>query len=94
MAELSNNAKAVIESLAAWDREFGEDIVVYGEGLFYASVCTALDDSAADAAMAARAATGTHGWSRSADTHFEGGATNPCPCDQYPDSRRHILYEA
>lgn len=94
MAELPDTAKNLIESLNNWDAANGEDVVVFSEGLFYASACTALGDEATDAAMAARPATGTRGWIRSADTHFDGGATNPCPCEEYPDTRRHILYEA
>lgn len=94
MAELSESTKALLDSFSRWDASYSETLTVYGEGLVFASVCTSLDNEAADAAMAARPAVGSRGWIRSAETHFDGGQTNPCPCDQEPDTRRHVLYEA
>lgn len=94
MTELSNNTKALIAAHSDWTETYAETVIVYTEGLIYASVCTALDDEATDAAMAARPAGTRNGWTRSQDATFEGGGSNPCPCDQFPDTRRHVLYEA
>lgn len=90
MAELSDITKAHTD----WQAAHGEDVVVYGEGLMYASVCSALDPDATDAAMAERPAGTRGGWHRSADPTFAGGEPVGGPCDQYPDTRRHYLYEA
>jgi hypothetical protein len=94
VTELSESTKALIASHDSWTTTYGASVTVYGEGLLYASVCTALDDAATDEAMAARPSGTRGGWTRSADTHFSGGGPNPSPCDTDPDARRHILYEA
>lgn len=94
MGELSESTIRLIGDQMAWESAYGESVTVYGEGLIYASVCTALDDEATDAAMASRPSGTRGGWTRSADTHFEGGLPNPCRCDTHPETRRHVLYEA
>jgi hypothetical protein len=94
MAELSESCVALTATYESWTGTYGDTVTVYGEGLIYASVCTALDDEATDAAMATRPSGTSGGWTRSADTHFDGGLPNPCPCDTHPDTRRHVLYEA
>lgn len=94
MAELSESTQRLLDGFAGWDATYAADVTVYQEGLLYASVCTTLDNAATDAAMAARPAGTSNGWSRSADTTFTGGEPNPCPCDREPEVRRHVLYEA
>lgn len=95
LMELSENTKRIIQAHADWEaaNQSGE-LIVYSEGLCYASVCTSLDDEELDLRMAARPATATRGWVRSEDSHFTGGEPNPCPCDQRPDTHRHVLFEA
>lgn len=94
MDELSESTKQLIASYTEWEYTHGSAVNVFSEGLFYASVCTSLGDEATDAAMATRPSGTRGGWTRSADTHFAEGQTNPCPCDTEPDTRRHVLYEA
>jgi hypothetical protein len=93
--QLSERSKKLIRTYQDWDaaNEPGE-LTVYSEGLCYASVCTSLDDEELDRRMAARPATETRGWVRSEDTHFAGGQPNPSPCEQRPETHRHVLFEA
>lgn len=93
MTELSKSMHTLIDAYTDWDAKYGADVKVL-EGLFYATACTTLDDEATDTAMAARPATATRGWTRSKDATFDGGEPNPCPCEQEPNARRHVLYEA
>ena len=94
MTEFSESTKALLGAYTAWDAEYAAEVTVYSEGLLHASACTALDDEQTDAAMAARPSGTSGGWTRSADTHFDDGKPNPCPCDAEPQTRRHVLYEA
>jgi hypothetical protein len=90
MPELSDRTKQMLADFEEFDAGTRDTLTVYMEGLFYASVCTSLDDAEADAAMARRPGTR---WER-ADEPFETGEPNPCPCDTDPAGRRHILYAA
>jgi hypothetical protein len=93
--ELSESTKQIIKAHEDWQAaNHASELVIYAEGLCYASVCTSLDDEELDRRMAARPATATRGWVRSTDSHFAGGQTNPCPCDQRPETHRHVLFEA
>lgn len=95
MAELSERNKKLIRAHEEWQAANpAAELLVYSERLFYASVCTSLDDEELDRRMAARPAAATHGWVRSEEAHFAGGQPNPCPCDQRPESHRHVLFEA
>ena len=89
MTELSPATKKLLADFDAFDASTSETLRVYMEGLFYASVCTTLNDAEADAAMARRPGTR---WER-ADEPFQTGEPNPCQCDTEP-GRRHILYAA
>ena len=72
--------------------EEGEDFVVYGEGLIYASVCSSLAQDEVVARMHRRLC-GTHaGWGLS-DKAFKTGEPNPCPCDNQPETHKHYLFE-
>lgn len=90
MSDLSPSTKRLLADFEAFDADSRDTLTVYMEGLFYASVCTTLDDAEADAAMARRPGTR---WER-ADEPFQTGEPNPCPCDTDPETRRHILYAA
>lgn len=94
MSNLSPRIDALVAAHEAWNAKYGATVSVIGEGLLYATVCTSLADEALDAAMAELPATDTRGWTRSADEAFATGQPNPCPCEQDPEARRHVLYEA
>lgn len=94
MTEISRTVAALVTAVEDWNTRYSDTVTVIGEGLCYATVCTTLDDEAVDAAMAARPATVNRGWARSTDATFATGQPNPCPCEQRPDTNRHVLYEA
>lgn len=66
-----------------------DDVIVYSEGLCYASVCTALGDAETAAQLPA---SGTRGGWALADEPFNGGGPNPGPCNTHPETRRHLLF--
>jgi hypothetical protein len=93
--ELSENTKRLIRTYEEWAATNPvSELIVYSEGLCFASVCTSLDDGELDRRMSARPATATHGWVRSTDPYFAGGQPNPCPCELQPETHRHVLFEA
>lgn len=70
------------------------DYVAYGVGLCYASVCTSLTDEEAAARLNLDQPTGVgRPWEISKDETFANGQPQPRPCDQFPDTHRHILFE-
>lgn len=65
---------------------------VYSLGICCASVCTSLTDEQATNRLNESHPTGLdHGWSI-ADEAFQTGESNPCPCNDAPDTHRHILF--
>jgi hypothetical protein len=66
---------------------------VYAVGLVAASVCTSLADDRATAQLNLEHPTGVGPWQRSGDEEFHGGTPNPCPCNVWPDTHRHLLFE-
>ena len=70
------------------------DFMAYAVGLCSASVCSNLTDEETTARLNADHPTGIDSrWSRSTDTTFVNGEPNPRPCDDMPDTHRHILFE-
>lgn len=67
-----------------------DDFVVYAEGLCFASACTSLSNEAAVARMPAAGT--SHGWQVS-DENFRDGTPNGSPCNQRPETHRHLLFE-
>ncbi len=71
------------------------EIVRLAEGLCYASVCAPAQMSGDDASIAYSMKFGpagtTRGWGLCDDPTFKDGQPNGCPCDQFPDQRRHWL---
>ena len=65
----------------------------YTEGIFGATVCTSLDDAEALARMNLAPSGTRHGWQMSDQTEFPGGPPHPCPCEDKPDTHRHIYFE-
>jgi hypothetical protein len=72
-----------------------EKIIPYSVGLLTASVCADnnLTPEEVEKEFNRVSPSGTTaGWRISEDTHFREGATNPCPCDQNPTTRKHYLF--
>lgn len=69
------------------------EFTAYAVGLCYASVCTTLDDAEATRRLNIQYMTGVGDWQVSPDPTFRGGGPNPGPCDRWPDTHRHILFE-
>lgn len=65
----------------------------YAIGVCSASVCTSLTDEQATAQLNETNPTGIASpWALSADPTFKTGQLNPRPCDDWPDTHRHILF--
>lgn len=76
------------------DLKMPSEFTAYALGVCYASVCTSLPDQEAVRRLNDEHPAGTAlGWHVSSDTHFRQGQTNPCPCEDSPDTHRHILME-
>jgi len=72
-----------------------EKVIPYSIGLLSASVCA--DNSLSPKEVENEfnrisPSCTTMGWKISDDTHFRQGQPNPCPCDRYPDARKHYLF--
>jgi hypothetical protein len=73
-----------------------DKVIAYSVGLLAASVCadnSLTPQEVEDEFNRTNPAGTTNGWKLSEDTHFRQGATNPCPCDQHPETRKHYLFE-
>ena len=73
-----------------------EKVVPYSVGLLNASVCAdnSLTPEEVEKEFNKVYFCGTeNGWKISSDTHFLQGQPNPCPCDQFPETRKHYLFE-
>ncbi len=71
-----------------------DDFRVYTSGLYYASVCTSLSPEEAERRINEIHPSGTtNGWKLSTDENFHTGGANGCPCQQKPDTHRHLLFE-
>ena len=64
---------------------------VYLEGLVSASVCSSLSQEETIARMKARITGITSRWELSIKP-FRTGETNPCPCNNHPDTHKHYLF--
>jgi hypothetical protein len=70
------------------------EIEFYGVGLVHLSACAPKDATAEQIESAAnlRHPTGIESqWKLSDAPTFSGGEPNPCPCEQHPADRRHVL---
>ena len=70
-------------------------VLPYSIGIFTASVCAdnSLTPEEVEKQFNIVSPSGTtNGWKISEDTHFREGGTNPCPCDKFPDEKKHYLF--
>ena len=69
------------------------EFVVYSEGLCFASVCSSLGAERTAHRMRSESPSGTeNGWCL-ANEAFASGEPNPCPCNHYPKTHKHYLFE-
>lgn len=68
------------------------DFEVYSIGMCCASVCTTLSDEAATLRLNLEEPATPAVWAISADKTFHSGQPNPNPCENSPDTHRHILF--
>ncbi|KKL64602.1 hypothetical protein LCGC14_2163320 [marine sediment metagenome] len=67
------------------------DYEAYSVGLCYASVCTSLPLEEATRLLNVEHPTGISPWSK-ADEQFGTGDSNPCPCNENPQTHKHYLF--
>lgn len=71
-----------------------KDFIAYAVGPCYASICTSLPIDEAVRTMNSFNPTGIKSpWALSKDAHFKTGHTNPCPCEDTPETHQHYLLE-
>lgn len=68
------------------------DFELYAAGGGCASVCTTLPDEEATEQLNRVYPTGIRSRWEVSDDDFADGSTNPCPCDDHPETHRHILF--
>ncbi len=69
------------------------DFELYAHGVCCASVCTCLSDEETTRRLNLEHPTGISSlWHISSDSSFHSGHPNPTPCEQSPDTHRHILF--
>lgn len=71
-------------------------VEIYSNGICFCSACApkymTAEEVSAD--VNRQNPTGISGeWKVSGDTHFKGGQTNPCPCEEKPKTHQHWLLE-
>jgi len=65
------------------------DFEIYNEGFCRMSICTSLQTIAEIEKRINDI--GKTGWKVSGNNHFADGNTNPCSCEDKPDTHRHYL---
>lgn len=66
---------------------------IYNWGLLYASVCSSLSLEETTEQINRELPTGIKSpWRLSSDKTFHTGETNPCACQQHPDTHKHYLF--
>jgi hypothetical protein len=81
--------------LSASRHNFSEtkDFNAYAVGICYASVCTNLSVAEATKRLNEEHPTGIRPqWKLDDDPSFAGGKSNPCPCENNPETHRHLLF--
>lgn len=67
------------------------DFKAYSVGLCFASVCTSLSLSESTQRLNLEYSTGVGPWEKS-DEKFRTGDSNPCPCNENPQTHKHYLF--
>lgn len=70
-----------------------KEFETYRMGLVYASVCTSLPLEVATERLNAEHPTGGQSaWEPSENESFATGQSNPCACNDHPETHRHYLF--
>jgi hypothetical protein len=72
-----------------------DELEVYSLGLVACSICTNIKDpKKIEMLVNMRCPTGiTSPWKISKSEKFHSGQTNPCPCENKPETHKHYLLE-
>lgn len=65
---------------------------IYARGIAHCSVCTTLTDGEATVQINRESPTGISTRWAIVERRFASGEPNPCPCDRWPMTHRHILF--
>ena len=76
----------------AFHRAEDDDFVVYAHGIVHASVCSSLGTEATLARMQAIPTGIRSSWALSEDETFRTGESNPCRCEDKPETHMHYLF--
>ena len=69
-----------------------KEFTIYAEGFVCMSVCSSLSpEETVERAHAARPTGIDLRWGLSQDVTFRTGQTNPCPCEDSPETHKHYL---
>lgn len=69
-----------------------DTFTAYAVGFAYASVCTSLNDTEATTRMNHENPTGIESQWEIADEAFASGDPNGRPCNEHPNTHRHLLF--
>ena len=70
------------------------DFHAYSVGVCHASVCTAIADiDTITRRLNLERPTGVGPWLPSTAASFKNGMPNPCPCNEWPATHKHYLFE-
>lgn len=69
-----------------------KDFEIYNLGIVCASVCSSLPVEEVKRRMASEPTGISSKWTLSEDKTFSGGQSNPCPCNDNPDTHKHYLF--
>ncbi|KKK94562.1 hypothetical protein LCGC14_2681600 [marine sediment metagenome] len=67
------------------------NFVAYSVGLCCASICTSLPLDETTKRLNSECPTGVGPWEK-ANEGFRTGETNPCPCNENPETHKHYLF--
>lgn len=69
-----------------------KDVTIYKWGLHHLSVCSSLSPEETVERVNSMHITGIMAkWQMSEDKKFATGETNPCPCENHPETHKHYL---
>lgn len=70
-----------------------EDFVIYSGGICFCSVCSRLSLEETTKRVNNENPTGISSNWQLSERNFDSGETNPCACNDYPETHKHYLFE-
>lgn len=80
------------EKFKPFYEDAGYEFIVYSNGICAASVCTSLSVKEATRRINLVNPTGISSRWKPSKESFRTGESNPCQCEEYPKTHRHILF--